>query len=97
MNNADIAGIVCIVVGLLLVIPALYASPIFLIVSGLVVAVGIVMIVTGGSMCSGVLDDRDQRDKEKDTSGTKKDVWVEVTKEETGQLFAPPPLTMVVL
>lgn len=51
MNNADIVGIACVVVGLLCVILALFASPVFLIVSGVVVAGGIVLIITGGNMC----------------------------------------------
>jgi len=94
MNNADIAGIACIVLGLLLIIPALFATPIFLIISGVVLSLGIVIILTGGSMCSGALDDRDGRDEDKGKGKVKQDVWVEVTG--TGQLFVP-PLTRVEL
>ena len=57
MNNADIVGIVCIALGLLLILAALYASPWFLLVSGIVVAVGAVMIITGGSLCRSMYDD----------------------------------------
>lgn len=57
MNNADIVGIVCIALGLLLILAALYTSPWFLLVSGIVVAVGAVMIITGGSVCRSMYDD----------------------------------------
>ncbi len=96
MNNADIAGIVCIVLGLLLVIPALYANPVFIIISGAVVAAGIVLIVTGGNMFrnDGWNNDDDDDEKEK----VKKDLWVEVKEEKgtTGRGLEP-PLTQVAL
>lgn len=95
MNNADIAGIVCIVLGLLLVIPALYASPVFIIISGAVVAAGIVLIVTGGNMCrnDGWNNDDDEQDVEKP-----KDVLIEVEEVNgtTGRGLEP-PLTKVAL
>ena len=51
MNEADITGIVFIVIGLLCVLPILYASPLFVVVSGGFIAAGIVLIVSGGNMC----------------------------------------------
>lgn len=97
MNNADIAGIVCIVLGLLLVIPAVYASPVFIIISGAVVAVGIVLIVTGGNMCRN--DGWNNDDDDDDGSPkVKKDLWVEVTEEASTESRGPePPLTKVAL
>ena len=97
MNNADIAGIVCIVIGLLLVIPALYSSPVFIIVSGAVVSAGIVLIVTAGNMFSndGWNNDDDDEDVEKP-----KDFFVEI-KEEGGEgttsRALEPPLVRVAL
>jgi len=99
MNNADIAGIVCIVLGLLLVIPALYANPVFIIVSGAVVAAGIVLIVTGGNMFRN--DGWDPNDDDDDDDGEKKikkDLWVEVKEEKgTTSRALEPPLTQVAL
>ena len=96
MNNADIAGIVCIVIGLLLVIPALYANPVFIIISGAVVAAGIVLIVTGGNMFrnDGWNNDDDDDDGEKKV---KKDLWVEVKEEKGTSRALEPPLTQVAL
>ena len=97
MNNADIAGIVCIVLGLLLVIPALYASPVFIIISGAVVAVGIVLIVTGGNMCRNDGWNNDDDDDDDDPK-VKKDLWVEVKQEKgTTSRGLEPPLTKVAL
>lgn len=98
MNNADIAGIVCIVLGLLLVIPALYASPVFIIVAGAVVSAGIVLIVTAGNMFrnDGWNNDDDDIDDEKKI---KKALWVEVKEEqkETTSRALEPPLMRVAL
>ena len=97
MNNADIAGIVCILLGLLLVIPALYASPVFIIISGAVVAAGIVLIVTGGNMFRN--DGWDPNDDDDDgEKKVKKDLWVEVKEEKgTTSRALEPPLTKVAL
>ena len=94
MNNADIVGIVCIVFGLLLVVLALYASPVFLIVSGAVVAIGIVLIITGGVMC------RAKEDQEPDTppvyaEAVPKIVGVDAEEEDTTGCTRTPPLTRV--
>lgn len=51
MNESDIAGIVCIVIGLLCVLPALLLSPVFVIISGGFIAAGIVLIISAGNMC----------------------------------------------
>ena len=51
MNLSDIAGIVFIVIGLLCVLPAVYLSPVFLIVSGGFISAGIVLMITAGNMC----------------------------------------------
>ena len=48
MNNADIVGLVCVVLGLFVVTAAVYADPVFLFVSGGAIAAGIVLIITGG-------------------------------------------------
>jgi len=93
MNNADIVGIACIVLGLLCVILALYASPVFLIVSGVVVAGGIVLIITGGNMC------RAKQDREPDKRPLYAEAVpkvVEVVDEPTGRALEP-PLTRVAL
>ncbi len=94
MNNADIFGIVCIVLGFLLVVPALYASPIFLIIAGAVLAIGIVMIITGGSMC---------RNKQ-DVTPDKRPLYaeavpklMEVEVERKTEQALEPPLTRIVL
>jgi len=97
MNNADIAGIVCIVLGLLLIIPALYASPVFIIISGAVVSAGIVLIVTGGNMFRNDGWDPNDDDKE-DKDKVKKDLWVEIKEEKgTTSRGLEPPLTRVAL
>lgn len=93
MNNADIVGLVCIVLGLLLVILAVYASPVFLIVSGVVVAGGIVLIITGGNMC------RAKQDREPDKRPLYAEAVpkvVEVVDTPTGRTLEP-PLTRVAL
>ena len=51
MNISDIVGFVFIAIGLLCVIPTVYISPIFLIVSGGFISAGIVLIITAGNMC----------------------------------------------
>jgi len=51
MNNADIVGIVLIVLGLLCTILSVYTEPILLLVAGGLIAAGIVLIITGGAMC----------------------------------------------
>jgi len=51
MNSVDISGVLCVVLGFLVVILVLYVSPWFLIVSGAVVSAGIVLIIVGGNMC----------------------------------------------
>ena len=53
MNDADISGIVLVVVGVLCVIPAIYATPLFLVASGGFIAAGIVLLLSAGSMCCG--------------------------------------------
>ena len=56
MNLSDVAGIVFIVIGLLCVLPAVYLSAIFLLVSGGLIAAGIVLIITAGNMCRAAED-----------------------------------------
>ena len=51
MNISDIIGFVFIAIGLLCILPTVYLSPIFLIVSGAFIAAGIVLIITAGNMC----------------------------------------------
>ncbi len=51
MNNADIVGIILIVLGLLCTLIAVYTNPIVLLVAGALIAAGIVLIITGGIMC----------------------------------------------
>ena len=51
MNNADIVGVILVVLGLLLTILATFTDPILLLVAGALIAAGIVLIVTGGIMC----------------------------------------------
>lgn len=98
MNNADIAGIVCIVLGLLLVIPALYANPIFIIFSGAVVAAGIVLIVTGGNMFRNDGWNNDDDGDDDGEKNVKKELWVEVKEEKgTTSRALEPPLTQVAL
>lgn len=53
MNDADISGIVLVVVGVLCVIPAIYVTPLFLVASGGIIAAGIVLLLSAGSMCCG--------------------------------------------
>ena len=95
MNNADIVGIVCIVLGLLCVILALYASPVFLIVSGVVVAGGIVLIITGGNMCR-AKQDREPGKRPLYAEAVPKLMEVEVGSQQTGRALEP-PLTRVAL
>ncbi len=56
MNLSDVAGIVFIIIGLLCVIPTVYLSPVFLIVSGGFISAGIVLMITAGSMCRAAED-----------------------------------------
>ena len=51
MNNADIVGVILIVLGLVSTIVSVYTEPILLLVAGALIAAGIVLIVTGGIMC----------------------------------------------
>lgn len=51
MNESDIAGIVFIVLGLLCLLPAIYTSPVFVVVSGALIASGIVLTISAGNMC----------------------------------------------
>lgn len=51
MNESDIVGLVFVVIGLLCLLGALYASPIFVVVSGGFIAAGIVLIISAGNMC----------------------------------------------
>ena len=51
MNISDIIGFVFIAIGLLCVIPTVYFSPIFVIVSGVFISAGIVLISPAGNMC----------------------------------------------
>ena len=51
MNESDIAGIVFIVLGLLCLLPAIYTSPVFVVVSGALIAAGIVLTISAGNMC----------------------------------------------
>lgn len=95
MNNADIFGIVCIVLGLLLVIPALYASSIFLIIAGAVLAAGIVLIITGGSMCRNKQDVKPQK-RPLYAEAVPKLMELEVERK-TDQALEPPPLTGMAL
>ena len=94
MNNADIVGIVCIALGLLLILAALYASPWFLLVSGIVVAVGAVMIITGGSLCRSMYDDNDANAKEATEKPTGK--FSKLKAKDTSQTLEP-PLTQIAL
>ncbi|MBD40362.1 MAG: hypothetical protein CMB11_08380 [Euryarchaeota archaeon] len=93
MNNADIVGIVCIALGLLLILAALYATPWFLIVSGIVVAIGAVMIITGGSVCRSMYDDDAiaEEDAETPNGGVSK------LEERGTSRTLEPPLTRVAL
>lgn len=93
MNNADIVGLVCIALGLLLVILALYASPIFVIISGVIVAGGIVLIITGGNMCRGK---QDREPDERPLYAEAVPKVVEVVESPTGRAQEP-PLTRVAL
>lgn len=63
MNLSDVAGIVFIVIGLLCVLPTVYLSPIFLLVSGGFIAAGIVLIITAGNMCRAAEDVTPGKDK----------------------------------
>lgn len=51
MNESDIAGIIFIVLGLLCLVPAVLASPVFVFVSGALIAAGIVLMISAGNMC----------------------------------------------
>lgn len=51
MNNADIVGIVLIILGLLCTVLSVYTEPVLMLVAGGLIAAGVVLIITGGSMC----------------------------------------------
>lgn len=91
MNNADIVGLVCIVIGLFIVLPALYGSPVFLLVSGAVIACGIVLIITGGIMCRAK---EDQEPDERPVYAEAVPKIVEVESGTTAQPFEPPLVNM---
>ena len=89
MNNADIVGIVLIVLGLLCTLISVYTNPIVLLVAGALIAAGIVLIITGGIMC---------RNKQ-DVEPTKKPLYAEavpkvVEVEDTGRACEPPLLSV---
>jgi hypothetical protein len=91
MNNADIVGLVCIVIGLFLVIPAIYGSPVFLLIAGAVISCGIVLIITGGIMCRAK---EDQEPDERPVYAEAVPKVVEVESGTTGQPFEPPLVNM---
>ena len=90
MNNADIVGIVLIVLGLLCTILSVYTEPILLLVAGAAIAAGIVLIITGGVMC---------RNKN-DVKPTKRPLYAEAVpkvvevEDSTGRTLAPPLVGM---
>jgi len=89
MNNADIVGIILIVLGLLCTLIAVYTNPIVLLVAGVLIAVGIVLIITGGIMC---------RNKN-DVEPTETPVYAEavpkvVEVDDTGRACEPPLLSV---
>lgn len=93
MNNADIVGLVCIVIGLFIILPALYGSPVFLLISGGVIACGIVLIITGGIMC------RAKEDQEPDERPVYAEAVPKVVEVESGTTGwgIEPPLTGMAL
>lgn len=90
MNNADIVGLVCVVLGLFVVTAAIYADPIFLFVSAGAIAAGIVLIITGGVMC------RAKEDQEPDEQPIYAEAVPKVVEVEgeTGGAFEPPLVNM---
>jgi hypothetical protein len=90
MNNADIVGIVLIILGLLCTVLSVYTEPVLLLVAGGLIAAGIVLIVTGGSMC---------RNKQ-DVEPTERPVYAEAVpkvvevEESTGRACDPPLLSV---
>ena len=88
MNNADIVGIILIVLGLLCTLIALYTEPVVLLVAGALIAAGIVLIITGGIMC---------RNKQDVKPGQRK-VYaevMEVVEQDTGCALEPPLMLSV--
>ena len=83
MNNADIVGIILIVLGLLCTLIALYTEPVVLLVAGALIAAGIVLIITGGIMC------RNKKDVEPGQRQVYAEV-MEVVEEDTGCALEPP-------
>lgn len=88
MNNADIVGIILIVLGLLCTLIALYTEPVVLLVAGALIAAGIVLIITGGIMC------RNKQDVEPGQRQVYAEV-MEVVEEDTGCALEPPLLLSV--
>ena len=90
MNNADIVGIVLIVLGLLCTILSVYTEPVLLLVAGALIAAGIVLIITGGVMC---------RNK-KDVEPTEQPLYAEAVpkvvevEDSTDRTLAPPLIGM---
>ena len=96
MNNADIVGIACIALGLLLILAALYASPWFLLASGFVVAVGAVVMITGGSLCLGNYDGEDDDASAEDAAEKPNGRFSKLEVGATSRTLEP-PLTRVAL
>lgn len=90
MNNADIVGLVCVVLGLFVVTAAVYADPVFLFVSGGAIAAGIVLIITGGVMCR-AKEDQDPDERPIYAEAVPKVVEVE---DATAGAFEPPLVNM---
>ena len=93
MNNADIVGLVCIVLGLFVIIAALYGSPIFLLVSGAIVASGIVLIITGGVMCRSK-QDQEPTERPLYAEAVPKVMEVGGKSKQTGRALEPPLVHM---
>ncbi len=91
MNNADIVGLVCIVIGLFIVLPAIYGSPVFLLIAGAVISCGIVLIITGGVMCRAK---EDQEPDERPVYAEAVPKVVEVESGTTGRPLEPPLVNM---
>jgi hypothetical protein len=88
MNNADIVGIILIVLGLLVTLISVYTEPILLLVAGALIAAGIVLIITGGIMC------RNKNDVEPSETPVYADavpkVFQETDEEVVGRTLEPP-------
>jgi len=85
MNNADIVGIILIILGLLCTVLSVYTTPVLLLVAGGLIAAGVVLVITGGSMC---------RNKH-DVEPTERPLYAEavpkvVEVEDTGRACEPP-------